>query len=67
MAHRLSMLFMIAFISLNVYQVLGQSNYASHANNINYIGDGLPEEATLDGKVSIFYLIIARTFYGKWQ
>lgn len=31
--------------------VLGQSNYASHANNIEYIG-GLPEEATLDGKVT---------------
>ena len=31
---------------------LAQSNYASHANNIEYQGDGLPEEATLDGKVS---------------
>lgn len=29
-----------------------QSNYASHANNVEYTGDGLPEEATLDGKVS---------------
>lgn len=33
-------------------QVLAQSNYASHANNIGYQGEGLPEEATLDGKVS---------------
>lgn len=33
-------------------QVSGQSNYASHANNIAYQGEGLPEEATLDGKVS---------------
>lgn len=31
----------------------GQSNYASHANNVDYLGKGLPEEATLDGKVSI--------------
>ncbi|XP_055380374.1 uncharacterized protein LOC129611318 [Condylostylus longicornis] len=30
----------------------GQSNYASHANNIEYQGKGLPEEATLDGKVT---------------
>lgn len=33
-------------------QVFGQSNYASHANNVEYRGEGLPEEATLDGKVS---------------
>lgn len=32
--------------------VSGQSNYASHANNIGYRGEGLPEEAMLDGKVS---------------
>lgn len=32
--------------------IVGQSNYASHANNVEYTGDGLPEEATLDGKVS---------------
>lgn len=31
---------------------VGQSNYASHANNVDYLGKGLPEEATLDGKVS---------------
>ncbi|XP_066999439.2 uncharacterized protein pot [Anabrus simplex] len=29
-----------------------QSNYASHANNVEYIGEGLPEQATLDGKVT---------------
>lgn len=29
-----------------------QSNYASHANSIEYQGEGLPEEATLDGKVT---------------
>lgn len=32
--------------------IAAQSNYASHANNVEYTGDGLPEEATLDGKVS---------------
>lgn len=29
-----------------------QSNYADQANNIEYQGKGLPEEATLDGKVT---------------
>lgn len=33
--------------------IAAQSNYASHANNIEYQGEGLPEEATLDGKVRI--------------
>lgn len=33
-----------------------QSNYASHANNIGYQGEGLPEEATLDGKVNFSFL-----------
>lgn len=32
--------------------VQGQSNYASQANNIEYQGEGLPEQATLDGKVT---------------
>lgn len=36
--------------------VFTQSNYASHANNIGYQGEGLPEEATLDGKVSTLIL-----------
>jgi hypothetical protein len=40
-------------VSLNIARVTSQSNYASHANNINYIGEGLPEETVLDGKVSI--------------
>lgn len=38
---------------LLVESAFGQSNYASHANNVDYLGKGLPEEATLDGKVSI--------------
>ncbi|XP_053694701.1 uncharacterized protein LOC128742383 [Sabethes cyaneus] len=32
--------------------IKSQSNYASHANSIEYQGEGLPEEATLDGKVT---------------
>lgn len=43
---------MMFLLLLCVVQVFGQSNYASHANNINYIGSGLPEETVLDGKVS---------------
>ncbi|XP_050293740.1 uncharacterized protein LOC126734248 [Anthonomus grandis grandis] len=31
---------------------LPQSNYADQANNIGYIGEGLPPEATLGGKVT---------------
>lgn len=43
----------LAIITLNIAFVMSQSNYASHANNINYIGKGLPEETVLDGKVSV--------------
>jgi len=32
--------------------VAGQSNYANHGNSIEYSGSGLPEQATLDGKVT---------------
>lgn len=32
--------------------VAGQSNYANHGNSIEYTGSGLPEQATLDGKVT---------------
>lgn len=44
---------------INIPYAFAQSNYASQANNVEYRGDGLPEEATLDGKVSI---IISSTF-----
>lgn len=44
--------FLLSLVCLNIVQVFGQSNYASHGNNINYIGNGLPEETVLDGKVS---------------
>lgn len=30
----------------------GQSNYANQANDIEYVGQGLPDQATLDGKVT---------------
>lgn len=29
-----------------------QSNYASHGNNVEYQGEGLPEQTILDGKVT---------------
>lgn len=41
---------------LLIQNAIGQSNYASHANNVEYLGKGLPEEATLDGKVSDFVI-----------
>lgn len=40
----------LAFMQNSV--AYGQSNYASQANSIEYSGGGLPEEATLDGKVT---------------
>lgn len=44
--------FLLSIVCLNIVHVFSQSNYASHGNNINYIGNGLPEETLLDGKVS---------------
>jgi hypothetical protein len=41
-----------ALLFLAVPDALSQSNYASHANDVAYTGDGLPESATLDGKVT---------------
>lgn len=32
--------------------VRAQSNYASQANNVDYQGEGLPEQTVLDGKVN---------------
>jgi hypothetical protein len=56
MAHktenRISLAVIFLLVCLNANYVLSQSNYASHGNNINYIGDGLPEETILDGKVT---------------
>ncbi|XP_030750908.1 uncharacterized protein LOC115878525, partial [Sitophilus oryzae] len=39
------------FLALSA-TAFAQSNYADQANNIEYHGDGLPPEATLDGKVT---------------
>ncbi|KAK7871929.1 hypothetical protein R5R35_009732 [Gryllus longicercus] len=39
-------------VALAAVGARAQSNYASHANNIEYQGEGLPEEATLDGRVT---------------
>lgn len=39
-----------AFLCAN--NVYCQSNYASHGNNIEYRGEGLPDQTVLDGKVT---------------
>lgn len=50
-----------------IQNAVGQSNYASHANNVDYLGKGLPEEATLDGKVSFFFLSpILLAYWNDW-
>lgn len=33
-----------------------QSNYGSQANNVEYQGDGLPEQTVLDGKVRFSHI-----------
>ncbi|XP_055644144.1 uncharacterized protein LOC129780176 isoform X2 [Toxorhynchites rutilus septentrionalis] len=43
---------MCLILTLNLKLTTAQSNYASHGNSIEYQGEGLPEEATLDGKVT---------------
>lgn len=48
----------IAFMQNTVLN--GQSNYASQANSIEYSGGHLPEEATLDGKVSLMFKTVFR-------
>ncbi|XP_052869786.1 uncharacterized protein LOC128275354 [Anopheles cruzii] len=45
-------LFACALVVVWPGEVRTQSNYASQANSIEYQGEGLPEEATLDGKVT---------------
>lgn len=46
--------FLLLFCGIEVAR--SQSNYASQANNVEYIGEGLPENALLDGKVrNIFF------------
>lgn len=38
---------------LQFVNVTAQSNYVQHGDSGNYTTNGLPEEATLDGKVSV--------------
>lgn len=47
----MSQLLLLTLLSL-LGAALAQSNYADQANNIEYQPDGLPPEATLDGKVT---------------
>lgn len=56
-------IFLVISIAL-IQNAVGQSNYASHANNVGYLGEGLPEEATLDGKVSTYN--ISRLVSLRW-
>ncbi|XP_063906303.1 uncharacterized protein Pot [Zophobas morio] len=45
--------FLVLFYALFLFQsAASQSNYADQANNIEYQGKGLPDQATLDGKVT---------------
>lgn len=48
----MTMTFLFLSFTCLITRVFGQSNYAQHGHNINYIGTGLPEETLLDGKVS---------------
>lgn len=41
-----------ALLCLAPPDAVGQSNYANQANDVAYIGEGLPDSATLDGKVT---------------
>lgn len=51
--------FITAYLAfMQNFEAHGQSNYASQANSIEYSGGGLPEEATLDGKVKSLALLI---------
>ncbi|CAH1176166.1 unnamed protein product [Phaedon cochleariae] len=45
-------LLLAACLSLSAHKAATQSNYAAQANNVEYRGDGLPDQATLDGKVT---------------
>ncbi|CAG9773007.1 unnamed protein product [Ceutorhynchus assimilis] len=44
--------FLFTCTILNYLEAFPQSNYADLANNIAYIGEGLPPEATLGGKIT---------------
>lgn len=64
----MTMTFLIFSLTCLIAGVLGQSNYAQHGHNINYIGTGLPEETLLDGKVSrqfFFQFVCGRREFNK--
>jgi hypothetical protein len=42
----------VVLLCLAPPDALSQSNYANHANDVAYTGEGLPDSATLDGKVT---------------
>ncbi|GAB0088730.1 uncharacterized protein DMENIID0001_031940 [Sergentomyia squamirostris] len=52
MYHSVAIYCILIGVSCSWITTLAQSNYASQANNVEYQGEGLPEEATLDGKVT---------------
>jgi hypothetical protein len=42
----------VVLLCVALPDALSQSNYASQANDVAYTGEGLPDSATLDGKVT---------------
>lgn len=44
--------YLVFCFAINYDAAFGQSNYANQANNIEYQGEGLPDQATLDGRVT---------------
>lgn len=64
----MTMTFLIFSLTCLIAGVFGQSNYAQHGTNINYIGTGLPEETLLDGKVSSSWILcVGETSLVKWM
>lgn len=54
----ISLIVLVVVSSKHFNQVLAQSNYVQHGDSGNYTTNGLPEEATLDGKVSTILMAI---------
>lgn len=50
-----------AFLVIPPAPTQAQSNYANQANSIDFVGDGLPPEATLDGKVRLLIQSFTQT------
>lgn len=49
---KLLLLLLVTVDCLDYRGVLAQSNYVQHGDSGNYTTNGLPEETTLDGKVT---------------